>query len=674
MHLARSVLNSARLNDPSIDHISVDQTGASSDAASYQQAGSTEHADTRSAFPSEEVAVSLVDIFFDQYQLQYPIVSQQWLIHETIQYYRSRPDSNLSAPKDIYTAFILQIIFAISLLTISKDNQNDDALFLAERFHSCAMANLTTIMQNKTLETLQCLLLLLLYALLHLSATPIWHISGLSMRMCIDLGLHSESTIEASSGSIASDGDIDSKRRLFWVTYTFDRMLSIMLGRPFTLEDKYIDVAYPDQSLLEGKRKATIHWLKLQRLQSLAVSRFYMTSNEHPEPVGIWAEDMAKALAEWNDEASTLADSSRYTVDWWRYWYHNTLLVLHRPSPSNPALNPDGLSTCYAAAKNVIEASFIRLHTGLLDFVCVDLHYQFMAGITLLFLVWNSPDIRKKAIREWISFKSCLVQWELVLDTMATRWARASRAKEVVNKLSNATVDIVEREIIQSTNSGRAADVEKSRMATRDQDRVRFIMQQLGPLSSHYGGSSNSIQKPTPVLEDTLSPATESRDAVSAIADTSHRAHSETRVNAYMDNHKQGQQQGYPYLDPVSKDSFLDEPMLTDETSMQPQGLPWQETDFAQLSQTLMEAFNPSFLQLPQDLSAISGGNFWPPDINPPEVAYMPESADGYGLFPNFGSGSGSILEDIWIDNEGRARNMAWADSVLNFPEDWENR
>ncbi|KAL3461867.1 fungal-specific transcription factor domain-containing protein [Aspergillus heterothallicus] len=512
MHLARSVLHSARLNDPSIDRIPVASRRAPSDPVRSQQAASADGGDMRSTFPQEEVALSLIDMFFDQYSLQYPIISQEWLLHETREYYRRRSHSNVSTPKDTRLAFMLQMIFAISLLAISKGNQDEDALLQAERFYSAAMVNLTIIMETKSLETLQGLLLLLLYSLLHFSATPIWHMSGLCMRMCIDLGLHSETTIKASLNSVTSEEDIDCKRRLFWVTYTFDRTLSIMLGRPFTLEDKYIDVAYPDKSLPEERRKAMIHWVKLQRLQSLAVSRSHTSSSQLSESISTWEKEMAQALKAWNDEALSFADGSRYTVDWWRYWYHNSLLLLHRPTPNAAAVGPDSLSTSYAAAKNVIEASFIRLHTGLLDFVCVDLHYQFMAGITLLFLIWNSTDIRQTATEEWTSFKSCLVQWELVLDAMAIRWDRASRAKEVAHKLSNATVSIVEREMSRPTTTEGVVHRGASKTLLRDHDRARFIMQQLGSSGAPHERSPGTFGDP-PCRGQTPRPfTTESQD------------------------------------------------------------------------------------------------------------------------------------------------------------------
>ncbi|KAL2838073.1 fungal-specific transcription factor domain-containing protein [Aspergillus pseudodeflectus] len=662
MHLAQSVLNAARLNDPLINHVPPDLHHTRTEPVASQDPAPSANLPKSPRLPSEEVALNLIEIFLDQYQLQYPIVSQEWLVQKTHEFYLQRSSLDGSLPGDTCTAFVLQMVFAISLLSISKGDQGDDALSLAEGFYASAMSTLTNVMENKGLKTLQCLLLLLLYSLLHLSATPIWHISGLSLRMCIDLGLQSEASIKVSPNGIASDLEIDFKRRLFWATYTLDRTLSIMLGRPFTLEDKYIDVAYPELTLPEDKRRSIIHWIKLQRLQSIAVSRYHSVSDNQATSQSICSKDLANELAAWIDEASSLTDPTRYTLDWWRYWYHNTLLIIHRPSPNSPSQDLDSLYTCYTSAKNVIEASFIRLHTDRLGVSCVDIHYQFMAGITLLFLVWNSAEIRKHATKEWASFKSCLVQWELILEKMASLWESANRAREVARKLSTATVDIVEREIAQASNT-QTMYRDGRILRAREQKRVKFIMDQISsPGTNNLATYGNIVASARCAAKDTYEVA-ESSCAVHSPAIQSN--------DAYEESSHQQAQRTYLHPDPVLT-SFPNDPMMTDETTIPTQGYPWQEAEFDQISQMLRGALEDPVLPF-SDLSAIFGDTLWSTSSGPENSMYNADNMNDIGGFSNLGSGSVSILGDTWLDNAGRARNMAWADSVLNFPEDWEN-
>ncbi|KAL2788201.1 fungal-specific transcription factor domain-containing protein [Aspergillus keveii] len=666
MHLARSVLNSARLNDPFIDHVPPGLHHARTEPVAIQEAAPSASPARGPDLPSDEVAFNLIQIFLDQYQLQYPIVSQEWLLRETHEFYRQQSSLNAPSPKDTCTGFILQMIFAISLLAISNGEQDDDALTLAEGFYASAMSTLTTVMEKKGLDTLQCLLLLVLYSLLHFSATPIWHISGLSMRMAIDLGLHSEATIKVSRDGEPTNLEVDCKRRVFWATYTLDRTLSIMLGRPFTLEDRYIDVAYPELSLPEEKRQGTIHWIKLLRLQSIAVSSYHLSDNQDGA-ASTTIEDVTHELAIWNEEALSLAETSWYTSDWWQYWYHSTLLMLNRPSPNSAFIAPNSSSTCYTAAKNVIETSFVCIHTGRLDVTCVDIHYQFMAGITLLYLVWNSTEIRKQAIAEWTSFRSCLVQWELVLEKMATRWGRASRAKDVVRKLLDATVDAVEREMAQSLNKQMTHKNGQISRA-RERERVMFIM---GQLASPRTNSLVTGQRGTPADAGALPGPSGSHEAPAVLAESTRLAHAFSGDDSYEDGTQQPEQQTFLHSNQLPT-SFANDAIMTD-ASLQAQEQSWQEAEFAQISQMLRGAFDPPGLPFPPDISAMLGDSLWSSSLDASDNAYLQTNPDTSGLFANFGSASGSIVDDTWFDKAGRARNMAWADSVLNFPDEWED-
>jgi hypothetical protein len=341
--------------------------------------------------------------------------------------------------------------------------------------------------------------------------------------------------------------------------------------------------------------------------------------------------------------------------------------MLNRPSPNIAFIAPNSLSTCYAAAKNVIETSFVRIHTDRLDVTCVDIHYQFMAGITLLYLVWNSTEIRKQAIAEWTSFRSSLVQWELVLEKMAARWGRASRAKDVVRKLLDATVDVVEREMAQSLNN-QTTHKNGQISRTRERERVMFIMAQL---ASPRTNSLATGQRGTPVDAEALPGATESHEAPTVLVESTCLGHTFSRNDSYEDGTEQPEQQTFFHSNQLPTSSANDA-IMTD-ASLTAQEQSWQETEFAQISQMLRGAFDPPGLPFPPDISAMLGDSLWSSSLDASDNAYLQTGPDTFGLFSNFGSASGSNVDDTWFDKAGRARNMGWADSVLNFPDEWEN-
>lgn len=79
------------------------------------------------------------------------------------------------------------------------------------------------------------------------SASWTWH--GSAVRICQDIGLHSESgpwpTIEG-----------EMRKRTWWGIYTWDRLISLELGRPMMIEDEDCDVSLPtaidDTYITEG--------------------------------------------------------------------------------------------------------------------------------------------------------------------------------------------------------------------------------------------------------------------------------------------------------------------------------------------------------------------------------------------------------------------------------------
>ena len=124
------------------------------------------------------------------------------------------------------------------------------------------------------LEQLQAVLLLAGFALLRPVAPGLWYITGVAVRLGVDLGLHYEDgigldgdgdgdgTSSATGQKIAlrapevltttSSAGIDPKergrrewvrdlrRRLWWCVYSFDRLVGTCVGRPFGVTDQAI--------------------------------------------------------------------------------------------------------------------------------------------------------------------------------------------------------------------------------------------------------------------------------------------------------------------------------------------------------------------------------------------------------------------------------------------------
>lgn len=257
-----------------------------------------------------------------------------------------------------------------------------------EEYHASAIVHLESFLGSSPaadrpdgfgggLEELQAVLLLAGFALLRPVAPGLWYIIGVAVRLAIDLGLHYEDGTsvagnnpdeekQADSGSRltyngAAEGQRphaidareigrrqwvrDLRRRLWWCVYSFDRLVSTCVGRPFGIGDQFVTTEFP--SLLDDKHITTAgfrtppkdsekpsykfvahHYFRLRLLQSeiqqvlqhrqaqqVRVSNEYMhTKLSSPFLEGFtsfrdWRYDVDRRLLEWKDSAPTQAET-----------------------------------------------------------------------------------------------------------------------------------------------------------------------------------------------------------------------------------------------------------------------------------------------------------------------------------------------------------------------------
>ncbi|KAG7829893.1 hypothetical protein KL943_005264 [Ogataea angusta] len=93
----------------------------------------------------------------------------------------------------------------------------------------------------------------------------IWELSGLAIRKITQTGLH-----RFSVPAVATAKEYETRKRIFWSVYTFEKVLCMTLGRPASISEDEIDVPYPlnIDSLVEIDA-SDLHKLQIeqQRLQ-----------------------------------------------------------------------------------------------------------------------------------------------------------------------------------------------------------------------------------------------------------------------------------------------------------------------------------------------------------------------------------------------------------------------
>lgn len=221
------------------------------------------------------------------------------------------------------------------------------------------------------------------------------YIVGVAIRLAVDLGLHYEdgkdvgvdlgdSVSHTNENAVRERGRReyirDLRRRLWWCTYSFDRLTSVCVGRPFGISDQVITTEFPSllgdeyitssgfleppPDLLEPTYKLVAHhYFRLRLLQSeiLQVLQFQQAqiaraggqNSRNPymhtylpspflsryENFRSWRIDIDKRLYEWKTSAPTKRETGvAFSTEFLDLNYWQAIVMLYRQSLSVPAM------------------------------------------------------------------------------------------------------------------------------------------------------------------------------------------------------------------------------------------------------------------------------------------------------------------------------------------------
>ncbi|KAJ0309943.1 hypothetical protein COL5a_011945 [Colletotrichum fioriniae] len=365
-------------------------------------------------FPDKDVGMRLVTLYFEHANPQIPILHRGEFMQMFDQAY-----ADPSGPKGARELYMLNMVFAIGCGVIVGEpvksegsgagprNPADANKFgqaQPEEYHASAIVHLEACLGNSGggLEVLQAVLLLANFALLRPVPPGLWYIIGVAVRLAVDLGLHYEdgSDVEPAMRDLVKDenGEVnearnaqsrergrrlyirDMRRRLWWCTYSLDRLVSTCVGRPFGISDQVITTEFP--SLLDDQyiastgflempadssepsyKHVAYHYFKLRLLQSeiLQVLQYNQTqvvrasgqnltnSDMHthlPSPFLVkfdsfrsWRIDIDRRLYQWKNSAPTREETGvAFSTEFLELNYWQAIIMLYRQSLSVPAM------------------------------------------------------------------------------------------------------------------------------------------------------------------------------------------------------------------------------------------------------------------------------------------------------------------------------------------------
>jgi hypothetical protein len=353
-------------------------------------------------FPDKELGLRLISLYFEHANPQIPVLHKGEFMHMFDQAYVD--EGRGRGPRELY---VLNMVFAIGAGIIVGDSKGDPPPADAansppgsrqcqpEEYHASAIVHLEACLgSGGGLEDLQAVLLLANFALLRPVPPGLWYIIGVAVRLAVDLGLHYEDgkDLETGLGVTAPQKETvakekgrreyvrDLRRRLWWCTYSFDRLVSLCVGRPFGISDQVITTGFP--SLLEDRyitpsglvqppaemlrptyKLVAHHYFRLRLLQSeiLQVLQFRQAqsalasgqSRQNPymhtglpspflskfESFRSWRIDIDRRLWEWKNSAPKKEDTGvAFSTDFLNLNYWQAIIMLYRQSLSVPTV------------------------------------------------------------------------------------------------------------------------------------------------------------------------------------------------------------------------------------------------------------------------------------------------------------------------------------------------
>ncbi|XEV04900.1 hypothetical protein FSHL1_010187 [Fusarium sambucinum] len=416
--------------------------------------------DMTPCLPKESTALSLAKHYFDNVYPRLPFFSIQgfWVQFQHVfsgvsasvpngdSHHPPNPISILSpSAEDFdrsslshgYSYFTVLLVLAISASSLSRSADSVISA-QAERLFRNALAFRESAIIPSNIIGVQSILFLIQFATLNPSLLDAWYLIGVGIRMCVDLGLHQDpkpaDSIEVSL--------LETRRRLWWSVYAFDRSMSLGCGRPTEISDSAINVSLPTFRIETPATPIEIHGY-LQRYRALQLqSEIYNSLNDSTSANTHAAretyERLSRTLREWKEASSQLPTRTLLESE----WLMGRMLLL-RPCRLLPERTRDELNELWHSA-----IGFIGLYRGL-----VEANFIFYVQVACEKVYWTSlmalysfchlrvgPDGSHDDLRT-------LNIWVMVRDTMfivrslSERW---EQGKLLCSSFDSLTTNILE--------------------------------------------------------------------------------------------------------------------------------------------------------------------------------------------------------------------------------------
>ncbi|RDW66537.1 hypothetical protein BP6252_10172 [Coleophoma cylindrospora] len=401
----------------------------------------------RPKLPTEEEAMQLAEYYWCHTHTLYPFMRRRKFMESLKRMYATPDDPVLQSCAFQYTMWM---VFAISSTTLASVTMNEETE--SHQFWNNAMLYFEGALARGNMSALNALLLQVAYSFFNQVGPNTWYLVGMAGRLAIGMGLHTPPS-NVSTGRLSPDV-LEHRKRLFFSLYMMDRMVSIALGRPFSIRDEDVEIEpfadvddddLMDTDSLSQKHLALsamavpLHILQLRKIAGEIFHEVYTNKNRHLDTMerdrivaGLheklihWRRTMPFPLPE-----SQVPRVPQLSTTWFDLNYHTHVVLLYRPSPLFPVLNLEKVTLLASGSQSAIRHAFTMYRQQRFAFNWLNLFSLFSSVLALIYSVTAQPDALASYLQRSEALSDLRLAAEL-LQAFEKKFPQAWKCREIL--------------------------------------------------------------------------------------------------------------------------------------------------------------------------------------------------------------------------------------------------
>ena len=443
--------------------------GDGEEAASSIYASSSEErqkvlSDLGSLLRNHTLMGDYLDNYCSGIHIRYPFLLKGHLkkLHETrLELFANDTETNLESMslKDAMDRFILLMVYALgSRVANEDDGMGHDLVF----YKSALWLNLYHDILTGDTHTIHAMILLVIFQLRFTSGVAIWHLIGSTLRLCVNLGLHTTNLKLFREDPY----EYNSRCKTFWSAYCLERVICLSFGKPHSLSDRDINVHFPiniDESITdptalkakfyqtyphynheqfkvppdadtEGRSSVSpaIIQFKYRQIESKIQSTIYRADIRFDSIPRFRIEELRRQVFHWKNNLPNYLSPKEY--NYWLYMFNKQIRFLIQPFLSSLDGKDPLLLECIQACVSVCNLiKKINIKEEKITFV--SLQTVFSSGLNLIYGL-----ISKKCTWD-VDISEGLRNCTAFLVRLAERSAGCERYREIFERLLDQAVE-----------------------------------------------------------------------------------------------------------------------------------------------------------------------------------------------------------------------------------------